>query len=178
MVALQLPIDWTLFGWPVTPGLGAVTLTTGDPKWAWEPAAPALEIHTVDVEAPSRLDGYVVDHVVVLVPDLDAAITRFDRIGLGPRLKMKVAGRPAAFFRAGPVIEVIESPVRQSSIYGIALTTAKSLESLALEWRSLGLSVGDIKNAIQPGRRIMTVHDLDTGFAVMSPDDANRRPSE
>lgn len=177
LVALQLPIDWTLFGWPVTPRLGAVTLTTGDPKWAWEPTAPAFAIHTVDVEASSKLDGYVVDHVVVLVPDLNAAITRFDRIDLEPRLKMRVAGRPAAFFRAGPVIEVIESPVRQASVYGIAVATEKSLESLALEWRSLGLSVGNIKDAIQPGRRIMTVHELDTGFAVMSPDNAGHRPT-
>jgi hypothetical protein len=32
------------------------------------------------------------------------------------------------------------------------------------------LSIGDIKDAIQPGRRIMTIHDLDAGFAVMSAD--------
>lgn len=85
---------------------------------------------------------------------------------------MRVQDRPAAFFRAGPVIEVIESPVRQASIYGIAVTSEDSLESLALSWKSLGLSVGEVKDAIQPGRRIMIVHDLDAGFAVMTPDRA------
>lgn len=45
--ALQLPIDWVLFGWPETPQLGGVVLTTGDPKWAWAPAAPAFEVHTM-----------------------------------------------------------------------------------------------------------------------------------
>lgn len=175
LVGLQLPIDWTLFGWSETPELSGVTLSTGDPKWAWEPVAPAFEIHTMDVARSTGLDDYTVDHVVLLVPDLGVAITRFDRIGLGPRLKMKVAGRPAAFFRAGPVIEVIESPVRQASIYGIAVTADKSLESLALEWRSRGLSVGTVKDAVQAGRRIMTIHDLDAGFAVMSPDDASHK---
>ena len=87
-----------------------------------------------------------------------------------PRLRMQVGDRPAAFFRGGPVIEVIESPVRQASIYGIAVAAEQPLESLALAWRSMGLAVGTVKKAIQPGRRIMTIHDLDAGFAVMSQD--------
>ncbi|MCL1601976.1 MAG: hypothetical protein M3112_10670 [Actinomycetia bacterium] len=170
LTAIQLPIDWTLFAWPEVPLLGGVTLTTGDPKWAWAPSAPALPIHTM--EEPEAIDvaEFTIDHVVLLVPDLDGAISSFDRIGLVPRLKMQVGGRPAAFFRGGPVIEVIESPVRQASIYGLAVAFEQSLESLALTWKARGLSVGTVKDAIQPGRRIMTVHDLDAGFAAMSQD--------
>lgn len=171
LTALQLPIDWTIFGWPGTPRLGEVALTTGDPKWAWEPVAPAFEVHAMDEPHATEVIGFAIDHVVLLVPDLDVSIARFDRIGLNPRLKMQVGERPAVFFRAGrPVIEVIESPVRQASIYGVAVAAEESLESLALEWKSRGLSVGDVKDAIQPGRRIMTIHDLDSGFAVMSAD--------
>lgn len=172
LAALQLPIDWTLFGWPETPAIGKVTLTTGDPKWAWVPAAPAFEIHAMEVPHAVDVPGFVLDHIVLLVPDLSAAIRRFDRIGLAPRLRMVVQGRPAAFFRGGPVIEVIESPVRQASIYGIAVAAEDSLESLALTWKAMGLSIGSVKDAVQPGRRIMAVHDLDAGFAVMSPDQA------
>jgi hypothetical protein len=172
LTALQLPIDWTIFGWPEEPKLGEVALTTGDPKWGWEPVAPAFEVHTMGAPHAIDVPGFTIDHVVLLVPELDLAIGRFDRVGLSPRLKMKVSGRPAAFFRGGPVIEVIESPVRQASIYGIAVAAESSLESLALEWKSRGLVVGGIKDAIQPGRRIMTVHDLDAGFAVMSEDRA------
>lgn len=172
LTALQLPIDWTLFGWPETPGIGNVTLTTGDPKWAWTPATPAFEIHTMETPHAVDVPGFVLDHVVLLVPDLGVAVARFDSIGLAPRLRMEVQGRPAAFFRGGPVIEVIESPVRQASIYGIAVTSEDSLESLALTWMAKGLSIGAIKDAVQPGRRIMTVHDLDAGFAAMSPDQA------
>ncbi len=170
LTAIQLPIDWTDFGWSATPLLGDVVLTTGDPKWAWEPSAPTFEVHTMEVPDSVHVPDFTVDHVVLLVPDLDSAITRFGRIELMPRLRMKVGGRPAAFFRAGPVIEVIESPVRQASIYGIALTAEMSLESLALNWKASGLSVGNVKDAIQPGRRIMTVRDLDAGLAVMTPD--------
>jgi hypothetical protein len=70
------------------------------------------------------------------------------------------------------VIEVIESPVRQASLYGVAITSEIPLESLSLEWRSRGLDVGSIKPAIQPGRRIMTIRDLDAGLAFMSADRA------
>jgi hypothetical protein len=170
LTAIQLPIDWTLFNWPEIPQLGGIALTTGDPKWAWEPSAPAFPLHTMQQPQATAIAGVAIDHVVLLVPDLDVAISRFDHIGLAPRLRMQVGGRPAAFFRAGSVVEVIESPVRQASIYGIAVTTDHSLETLALEWKATGLAVGTVKKALQPGRRIMTVHDLEAGFAVMSTD--------
>ena len=152
------------------PDLDGVTLTTGDPKWTWNPSAPAFEIHTMPPHDGEPVDGVSVDHVVLLVPELEAATNTLGRAGLVPRLTMEVGGRPAAFFRAGPVLEVIESPVRTASIYGIAVTTADPLETLALHWKSRSLSIGPIKKAIQPGRRIFTVHDLDAGFAVMSAD--------
>jgi hypothetical protein len=170
LTAIQLPIDWTLFGWPETPRLGDIAMTTGDPKWGWTPAAPAFPVHVMDPPEAIAVAEFAIDHVVLLVPDLDVGIGTFDRIGLVPRLKMQVGGRPAAFFRGGPVIEVIESPVRDASIYGIAVTTEQSLESLALAWKARGLSVGTVKDAVQPGRRIMTIHGLDAGFAVMSTD--------
>lgn len=172
ITALQLPIEWERFGWPEHPTLGGITLGTGDPKWAWEPSAPVFEIHTFDPPHGSVVEDFTIDHVVLLVPSLDRAIGTLDRVGLAPRLTMPVGGRPAAFFRIGPVLEVIESPVRQASLYGIAVTADEPIDSLAIAWRSRGLVIGDVKPAIQPGRRIFTVHDLDAGFAVMTPDRA------
>lgn len=170
LTAIQLPIAWNSFDWPEVPSLGGVALTTGDPRWSWAPSAPALPILTMEAPEATTIADFTIDHVVLLVPHLDVAIGTFDRIGLAPRLKMQVGDRPAAFFRAGPVFEVIESPVRQASIYGLAVTFERSLESLALAWKARGLSVGTVKEAIQPGRKIMTIHDLDAGFAVMSQD--------
>lgn len=172
IAGLALPIDWTIFGWPVSPRFGDVTCTTGDPKWVWDGSAPAFAIHTYELSDGSPVDSFTVDHVVLLVPSLDGAIATLSRAGCEPRLRMAVSGRPAAFFRVGPVLEVIESPVRDASIYGLALATDTSLEALSLEWRSRNLRVGDVKGAIQPGRQIMTVHGLDAGFAVMSSDRA------
>jgi len=172
LTGLQLPIDWTIFGWDAIPDIGGITCTTGDPTWSWDSAAPAFTIAIFDPPHGQPVESFTVDHVVLLVPSLDDAIATLGRAEIQPRLRMKVGGRPAAFFRVGPVLEVIESPVRAASIYGIALATDLSLESLALEWRARDLSVGDPKDAIQPGRRIMTVHDLEAGFAVMTPDRA------
>ena len=145
-------------------------METGDPKWAWTGSAPALSIHVFEPSEGQPVEMMGIDHIVVLVPDLDSAIGSFSRAGLEPRLRMKVRDRPAVFFRAGPVIEVIESPVRQASLFGIALASEVPLETLSLEWRSRGLDVGEIRPAIQPGRRIMTIRDLDAGLAIMSPD--------
>lgn len=170
IIGIELPIEWSEFGWPERPDLSGITLTTGDPKWTWDPAAPAFEIHTLPPHEGAPVEGISVDHVVLLVPSLSAAIATLGRVGLAPRLRMNVGNRPAAFFRAGPVLEVIESPVRSTAIYGMAVTTDEPLDTLALRWRSRGLSIGPITRAIQPGRRIFTVHDLDAGFAVMSQD--------
>jgi hypothetical protein len=170
IAGLQLPIDWTTLGWTAQPNLGGITLETGDPKWAWTGSAPALSIHVFEPSAGHATEMMSIDHIVVLVPDLDRAIGTFSRAGLEPRLRMNVRDRPAAFFRAGPVIEVIESPVRQASLYGVALASEIPLEAISLEWRSRGLDVGAIRSAIQPGRRIMTVRDLDAGLAIMSVD--------
>lgn len=178
ITSVRLPIDWTQFGWPSEPMLGPITLTQGDPAWGWTPSAPALAVHTLDHSVGDAVDGFTVDHIVVLVPDLDTAVATLGRVDLAPRLRMNVSGRPAAFFRAGSVLEVIESPVRDASLYGIALASSTSLESLSLTWKSLGLDVGAVKPAIQPGRRIMTVHGLDAGLAVMSEDGAATHPSE
>lgn len=173
ITGIRLPIDWTAFGWPERPSLGGIVMSTGDPQWSWVPAAPAFPVAVDATQEGSDVEAFSVDHVVLLVPDLDAAVATMGRIGLDPRLRMTISGdRPAAFFRVGTVLEVIEAPVRQTSLYGIALTHDGSLESLALAWRSLGLTIGDVKRAIQPGRRIMTVHDLDAGLAVMSHDGA------
>ncbi len=172
IIGLGLPIDWTAFGWSTSPRFGNVTCTTGDPVWSWEPAAPAFGINVFDPPEGVAVESFLVDHVVLLVPSLDAAIATIERTGAHPRLRMSVKGRPAAFFRVGPVLEVIESPVRDASIFGIALATDKSLEALSLEWKALGLSIGQITAAVQPGRRIMAVHDLDAGLAVMSSDRA------
>ncbi len=150
--------------------VGRTILLTGEPAWGWSGGAPELGIPSCDADRGEDVEGWGLDHVVVLVPDLQVALSAFGDIGLAPRLRVVVQGRPAAFFRAGPVIEVLESPVRGAAIYGVALVTEEPLEVLALRWRAMGRDVADPQPAQQPGRRILTVRATEAGLAVISPD--------
>lgn len=170
LTALQLPLPWDEFDLPSPLQTRSTTLIEGPPAWAWDTTAPQFPIEPCQLEPGASAEGWDLDHVVLLVPDLAEAISRMEAIDEKPRLRMPVNGRPAAFFRVGPVLEVIESPVRQPSLYGVALTTDQPLEVLALKWRSMGRDVTDPKDAIQPGRRIFSVRATEIGFAVMSPD--------
>ncbi len=172
ITGIRLPVEWDALGWPATPDLEGVALASGDPAWSWSPVAPAFSIRTFERPSGEVVEGFAVDHVVLLVPELDRAIESLSRVDIAPRLRMEVSDRPAAFFRVGPVLEVIEAPVRNASLYGVALTTDRSLEALSLEWKSRGLDVGAIKPAVQRGRRIMTVRGFDAGLAVLSHDGA------
>ncbi len=177
LIALDLPIPWDA----LRPALGSadpwdaggvVLAQAGTPAWGWEEVPPALAIPSTPLRAATSVPRWWVDHVVVLVPDLARAIERFAAVGLDPRLRMQVEDRPAAFFRAGPVIEVIESPVRGDAIYGVALATDEPLGVVALRLRAAGFDASDPRPAIQPHRRILTIGGLGAGLAIMSPDDA------
>lgn len=168
--ALSLPIRWEELGFPDPWQAGPLAIASGAVGWAWTPFAPDLPVAPCKVDRGADVSRWGVDHVVVLVPDLDDAIGSLGAIGLAPRLRMRARGRPAAFFRVGTVLEVIQSPVPGAALYGLALWTDEPLEVVALRWRSLGRDVSDPTPAIQPGRRIFRVRDVDAGLAVMSPD--------
>jgi hypothetical protein len=168
--AVRVPLPWAAFGFPEALATRTTTLLTGDVGWAWSDTPPAFEIPTCEPASGVPIDGWDLDHVVLLVPDLEDAIATMDSAGYAPRLRMEVGGRPTAFFRVGPVLEVIQSPVRREALFGIALVTDEALEVVVLRWRSMGLTVTDPRPAIQPGRRIFTVKETEAGLAVMSSD--------
>jgi hypothetical protein len=170
LTTLSLPIPWSELGFPDPLQTRSTALTHGDVGWAWEPEAPAFPVPACVPAAGETAPGWDLDHVVLLVPDIDEAGAAMAGLGVSPRLRMDVRGRPAAFFRVGPLLEVIESPVRAAALYGVALVTDEPLEVVGLRWRGLGRDVSDAKPAIQPGRRILTVRDTEAGLAVMSPD--------
>jgi len=170
---LQLPLPWDEFDLPSPLLTRSTTLVNGSHSWAWTGGTPDFPIEACDAVVGNAAEGWDLDHVVLLVPGLEDAVAAMEAVGEKPRLRMPVNGRPAAFFRVGPVLEVIESPVRQASLYGLVLTADDPLETIVLKWRSMGRDVTDPKPAIQPGRRIFTVRATEAGFAVMSPDRAN-----
>ncbi len=170
LTTLQLPLPWEDFDLPSPLETRSTVLVDGPPAWAWSEATPDFPVAGCEVAAGTPAPGWDLDHVVLMVPDVAEAVATMAEIALAPRLRMDVKGRPTAFFRVGPVLEVIESPVRGPSLYGVALVTEEPLEVVALRWRSLGREVTDPRDALQPGRRIFTVRATEAGLAVMSPD--------
>jgi hypothetical protein len=173
LTSVRLPLPWDEFDLPNPLATRVTVLGTGDPAWGWGGATPDLGVPATDDDvAGVTAPGWDLDHVVLLVPDLEAAVTAMGVAGHAPRLRLAVRGRPTAFFRVGPVLEAIESPVRTPALFGVALVTDEPLETVVLRWRSLGRDVGDPRPALQPGRRIFTVHATEAGLAVMSPERA------
>jgi hypothetical protein len=173
LATLRLPLPWDEFDLPNPLATRTTVLTTGDIGWAWDGDGPDFGVPAVEPERGTDAPGWDLDHVVLLVPELDAAVRTMAGAGAAPRLRVEVRDRPTAFFRVGPLLEVIESPVRTAAVFGVALVTEEPLEVVALRWRALGRDVTDPRPAIQPGRRIFTVRATEAGLAVMSPDRAH-----
>jgi hypothetical protein len=120
-----------------------------------------------------------IDHVVVATPDVQRSLAAFAAVGLTPRGERTTDtyGAPMrqTFFRLGEVVlELIgfEEPTGDgpSGFFGLALTVA----DLDLAAELLGPGLGDVKDAVQPGRRIATMRHRDLGISValalMSPE--------
>ncbi len=172
IVGLRFPVSWASLGFPSLPQMGEVVLAEGAPAWSWQGTAPDLPIAAFDVPTGTPVPGWSVDHVVVVAGRLAAAVVSLEQAGAVLRRQGEARGRPAAFLRAGCVIEVVEIGGVTPRLWGAALETAAPLEEVAARWRDAGLQVGRPHPAVQPGRRIFSVRGV--GLAVMSarPDSA------
>ena len=124
----------------------------------------------------------LIDHVVVATPDLDRTTAALEAAGLR-LLRTRDAdtyGAPMQqrFFRLGEVVlEVIGSPENHDEgaaiFYGLAHTVADIDATKEL----LGDDLGQPKDAVQPGRRIVTLRHKQVGMSVatafMSPEPAS-----
>ena len=119
-------------------------------------------------EAPAHPNGVTaLDHVVAISSDLDRTVAALCDGGLDLRRireEPTPAGAPRqAFFRLGGVIlEVVQAPPeaiertggdRPAFFWGLALV-APDLDATVA---SLGDRVGEVRDAVQPGRRIATL---------------------
>ena len=130
---------------------------------------------------PNGVTG--IDHVVAITPVLERTTASLQRAGLDLRRireEPTPAGAPRqAFFRLGEVIlEVIQEPEeaiakaggadRPAFFWGVALI-APDLEATVAR---LGEHVGEVRTAVQPGRRIATLRrsaGLGLPVALMTP---------
>jgi hypothetical protein len=107
------------------------------------------------------------DHVVAISSDLDRTVAALRGAGLDLRRireEPTPAGAPRqAFFRLGePILEVVQAPAeaiertggdRPAFFWGLAFVAAEIEATVA----SLGDRVSEIRDAVQPGRRIATL---------------------
>jgi catechol 2,3-dioxygenase-like lactoylglutathione lyase family enzyme len=149
-----------------------------------------LSPHTGDkcVESPSAPVGHpngisAVDHVVAISSDLDRTVGILSAAGLDLRRireEPTPAGAPRqAFFRLGPtILEVVQEPPeaterhggdRPAFFWGLAFVAPDLERTVAYFGED---RVGEIRPAVQPGRRIATLRraaGLSVPVALMSP---------
>jgi hypothetical protein len=140
----------------------------------------------VPQDAPVHPNGVsTIDHVVAVSPAFERSVAALQAAGLELRRireQPTPAGAPRqAFFRLGAVIlELVQEPQeivardggpeRPLRFWGLALLTA-DLERTA---RRLAPHLGEVRAAVQPGRRIATVRrsaGLSVPLALMSADE-------
>jgi hypothetical protein len=150
-------IGWSLRGLPSGGDLDGIPTTRSDTVAA-EPASHANGVTTID-------------HVVLLSPDLARTVASLAAVGIDPRRERdaELGGRPIRqiFFRLGGVIvEVVGSPETKgegpSALWGITYVVA-DIDATATFFSDRTTRV---KDAVQRGRRITTLHHQKFGMSV------------
>lgn len=112
-----------------------------------------------------------IDHVVLMSPNLQRTVAALGDIGVHPRRERdtELGGRPIRqiFYRLGEVIlEVVGSPDAAgdgaSSLWGITYVVADIDATAAF----FGDHTAPVKDAVQRGRRITTLRNLELGMSV------------
>ncbi len=136
--------------------------------------------------APAHANGVVaIDHVVAASPELDRSVAALRSAGMDLRRVREQptpAGAPRqAFFRLGPeILELIQEPPeiveraggsnRPVRFWGLAVL----VEDLDASAARLAPHISEVRNAVQPGRRIASVRrsaGLAVPLALMSRDE-------
>ena len=97
-----------------------------------------------------------IDHVVATTPDLERTIAALEAAGVRLRRVREAGENRQAFFRLGEVIlEVVTGPrIEEPPRFWGMVFTVQDLDACAA---LLGSSLGDVHDAVQPGRRIASV---------------------
>jgi hypothetical protein len=110
-----------------------------------------------------------VDHAVAFTDDLDRTSAALERAGAPLRRRAEPRpGTPMAYHRLGPLVLEVVGAADRPALWGLVVVVA-DLDACA---RELGPLLGDVRAAVQPGRRIATVRPragLPAALALMTP---------
>jgi hypothetical protein len=113
------------------------------------------------------------DHVVVTTPDFDRTATALEDAGIPLKRVRDAGGFRQGFRRLGPaILEIVEAPKMPAGparFWGLVVTVADLVGIRA----RLAPHVGEIRNAVQPGRQIATLSEgagLSPRIAFMDPE--------
>lgn len=152
---------WTLAGVEDVPFDGLPTRVLDDPP-PWRPAR----------EHPNGAQR--LDHVVVRTPSLDRTVAALDDAGLALR-RTRDAGpgvRQGFVWIGDTILELVESPggdpAGPATFWGLVVVVADIERAVAVA----GDALGEVRDAVQPGRRIATVREaagIGLPLAFMTP---------
>jgi hypothetical protein len=116
----------------------------------------------------------LLDHLVIFTDDVARSVASYGELGFDVRRTREHSnGTSQTFFRAGEVILELVGPipdVHGERFWGLAFTVEDIDATAAL----LAGRTGAVKDAVQPGRRIVTLHHKACGLtmpiAFMSPE--------
>jgi hypothetical protein len=115
-----------------------------------------------------------IDHVVVRTPSLDRTVAAFDDAGLDLRRTRDAGGgvRQGFLWLGDTIVELVEAPGEDSAapatFWGLVVVVDDIDRAAAIA----GEALGDVRDAVQRGRRIATVREsagMGLPLALMSP---------
>jgi hypothetical protein len=115
-----------------------------------------------------------IDHVVVRTPSLDRTLAAFDDAGLELRRTRDAGGgvRQGFLWVGDTILELVEAPgedpAAPAAFWGLVVVVEDIKGAAAVA----GDALGDVRDAVQPGRRIATVREsagVGLPLALMTP---------
>jgi hypothetical protein len=125
----------------------------------------SMAVEEASGAGPAHPNGALeLDHVVLVTPSLDAGVASVVELGGEERRRRDDLHSPMAFVRlAGVIVEVVQRGDEQR-LWGVVATVP--------DLGALGDAVGEIRDAVQPGRQIAPARrrpGLETAVAFMTP---------
>lgn len=190
LTSLQIaadPAGWRAVGVPLDAAgratVGGVVLEVAAPAdgeeglraWGWDGLSSPADLDGLMMsaappaspDAPASPTLSAIDHVVVFTGDLDRTVASFDAAGLDRRRIRDAGAMRQAFYVAGPALVEVAAPAEPTGeparLWGITFVTDDLDDTAA----ALGDLLGEVRDAVQPGRRIATFRrDAGLGLPV------------